>query len=323
MKKIVITGFSGFVARYFLEYLYNNHLDYEVFGFSRSAPDYDYHKYTDRIQIHFHQLDLMNSEQLNLLLTDIVPDYCLHLASFSSVAYSWKNPEESFTNNSNIFLNVVDAIRNSNPNCRLLSVGSSEEYGNVLHSELPIREVQALNPLSPYAVARVSQELLSKVYVDAYGLQIIMTRSFNHIGPRQDERFVIPSFVKRIVSIKNQGMKAGEIETGNLEIVRDFVDVRDVVDAYYKLLLDGTVGEVYNICSGNGTKLSEIVKIIADEVGVKVSTRINPAYIRPNDNMEIVGSPYKIQTELGWKCTKNLHETIRDMIICLENQQGA
>lgn len=314
MNKIVITGFSGFVASHFMDYLYNNHSDYEVYGVSLGKPIFDYKKYSDKMKIEFHEMDLMDSRSLCDLFSDIKPDYVLHLAAFSSVAYSWQHPEDSFTNNCNIFLNLIDAIKKSSFDCRILSVGSSEEYGNVSHEDLPIRENQPLKPLSPYAVARVSQEQLSKVYVDAFGMQIIMTRSFNHIGPRQDERFVIPGFVKRILDIKRAGLTEGEIETGDLFIVRDFVDVRDVVDAYYKLLLNGTPGEVYNICSGKGIALSEIVKIIADEVGVEVKTRINPEFIRPNDNKEIVGTPYKIETELGWKRNWKFRDTIKDMI---------
>ena len=314
MNKIVITGFSGFVASHFMDYLYNNHSDYEVYGVSLGKPIFDYKKYSDKMKIEFHEMDLMDSGSLCDLFSDIKPDYVLHLAAFSSVAYSWQHPEDSFTNNCNIFLNRIDAIKKSSFDCRILSVGSSEEYGNVSHEDLPIRENQPLKPLSPYAVARVSQEQLSKVYVDAFGMQIIMTRSFNHIGPRQDERFVIPGFVKRILDIKRAGLTEGEIETGDLFIVRDFVDVRDVVDAYYKLLLNGTPGEVYNICSGKGIALSEIVKIIADEVGVEVKTRINPEFIRPNDNKEIVGTPYKIETELGWKRNWKFRDTIKDMI---------
>ena len=248
------------------------------------------------------------------LFESIKPDYVLHLAAFRSVAYSWQHPEESFTNNCNIFLNLIDAVRKSSPNCRILSVGSSEEYGDVAHEDLPIRENQPLRPLSPYAVARVSQEQLSRVYADAYGLQIIMTRSFNHIGPRQDKRFVIPSFIKRILDIRRSGQSEGEIETGDLSIIRDFVDVRDVVDAYYKLLMNGTVGGVYNICSGKGITLSKVVGIIADEVGVKVTTRTNMDFVRPNDNKEIVGTPYKIETELGWKRHWEFRDTIKDMI---------
>ena len=212
MKKIVITGFSGFVASHFVEFLYNRNEDVRVYGLDRGAVTYDYERYTDRIPIEFEQIDLMDSARLRMIISDIRPDYILHLASFSSVAYSWKHPEESFSNNCNIFLNLVDAVRQACPKCRILSVGSSEEYGDILHADLPLRENQPLNPISPYAVARVSQELLSKVYVHAFGMQIIMTRSFNHVGPRQDERFVIPSFIRRILDIKRSGKEAGEID---------------------------------------------------------------------------------------------------------------
>lgn len=314
MKKIIITGFSGFVASHFTEYLYENNPQYDVHGISLETPVFDYKRLQDKMKISFHKMDLMDREGLIDLFNSIKPDYTLHLAAFSSVAYSWKHPEDSFTNNCNIFLNLVDAIKQSAPNSRLLSVGSSEEYGNVAHEDMPIRENQPLNPLSPYAVARVSQELLSKVYVEAFNMKIIMTRSFNHIGPRQDERFVVPSFVKQILDIKNKGKSVGEIETGDISIIRDFVDVRDVADAYYKLLMYGTVGEVYNICSGNAVTLSAVVEEIANQVGVKVITKTNPSFLRPNDNHEIVGSSYKIETELGWKSKISLKETIKDMI---------
>lgn len=314
MRKIVVTGFSGFVSSHFMDYMYDNHPDFEIYGVSLGNPIFDYKKYADKLNVHFYEMDLMDKKALKDLFEKIKPDYVLHLAAFSSVAYSWEHPEDSFTNNCNIFLNLIDAIRESSPECRILSVGSSEEYGNVSREDLPIRENQALSPLSPYAVARVSQEQLSKVYVDAFNMQIIMTRSFNHIGPRQDERFVIPSFIKRIIEIKRLGLAEGEIETGDLTIIRDFVDVRDVVDAYYKLLMKGTVGEVYNICSGNAICLSDVVKMIADEIGLAVKTKTNMSFIRPNDNREIVGTPYKIETELGWKRKWTFRNTIKDMI---------
>ncbi len=168
--------------------------------------------------------------------------------------------------------------------------------------------------ISPYAVARLSQELLSKVYTEAFGMNIIMTRSFNHIGPGQDERFVVPSFIKRICDIKDSGCEMGEIETGDLTIVRDFVDVRDVVDAYYLLLTKGVSGDIYNVCSGKGRKLSEVVDLIAREVGVEVTTKVNPQYVRPNDNREIVGTSYKIESELGWHPSISFDNTIRDMV---------
>lgn len=315
MDKILITGISGFVAGHFLDYLYDNNIQVDIMGLSRRTPAIDVTRYSDRLHIRCKILDLMDKETLKTAIQSFNPDYVLHLAAFSSVGYSWKHPTESFTNNSNIFLNLIDVIREVNPVCRVLSVGSSEEYGDVSHEDLPLRENQPLNPVSPYAVARVSQELMSKVYVQAFGMNIIMTRSFNHIGPSQDDRFVVPSFIKRIVDIKKEGKDEGEIATGDISIIRDFVDVRDVVRAYYMLLESGTPGEIYNICSGKPVRLSEIIDMVADEVGVKVSTRVNPEFVRPNDNKEIVGSCYKIQSELGWKREWKLKDTIHDMIV--------
>ena len=297
-----------------MDYLYENDIRCEILGLDRATPKIDLAKYADKLNIRFSVIDLMDREALKSVFATFQPNYCLHLAAFSSVAYSWKFPSESFTNNSNIFLNLIDAIRDTDASCRVLSVGSSEEYGNVSREELPLKESQRVNPVSPYAVARVSQELMSKVYVKAYGMNVIMTRSFNHIGPRQDDRFVIPSFIKRIIEIKKSGKSEGEIETGDTTIIRDFVDVRDVVRAYYMLLENGTPGEIYNICSGNAYRLSEIIDGIAEQVGVKVSARVNPEFVRPDDNKEIVGSAYKIESELGWKPVIDIRDTLRDMI---------
>lgn len=314
MKRILITGFSGFVASHFVEYLYTEKPNYEIYGIDINVPKFDYSRFSDRLKIHFKTVDMTQMESVREVVSTFKPDYILHLAAFSSVAYSWKYPSDSFTNNCNIFLNLMSVVRGICPECRILSVGSSEEYGNVTHENLPIRENQKVNPVSPYAVARVSQEMLSKVFVDAYGMEIVLTRSFNHIGPRQDERFVVPSFIKRILDIKNSGKSKGEIETGNLTIIRDFVDVRDVVRAYYLLLNKGRKGEIYNICSGKGITLREVVKLIADEVGVKVTTKINPDYVRPSDNMEIVGSAYKLESELSWERMYDFKQTIEDMV---------
>lgn len=315
MKRIAITGISGFVAGHFIDYLYDNNIECEVLGMDRGTPQTDFSKYSGKIVIKFSVVDLMDKAALKTTIMNFKPDYVLHLAAFSSVAYSWKFPSESFMNNSNIFLNLIDVIRDVVPTCRVLSVGSSEEYGNVSRSDLPLKENQRINPVSPYAVARVSQELMSKVYVKAFGMNVILTRSFNHIGPRQDDRFVVPSFINRILEIKKSGLSEGEIETGDITIIRDFVDVRDVVRAYYQLLEEGTPGEIYNICSGKALALSDIIDYIADEVGVKIRTRVNPEYIRPDDNKEIVGSAYKIEAELGWIPERDIKDTLHDMIM--------
>lgn len=312
--KIVVTGFSGFVARHFIQYLYNKGNEAEILGIDINEPLYDYESMKDTLHIQFQKVDLLNATDLRHHLESFVPEYVLHLASYSSVAYSWKYPAESFKNNTNIFLNLVSTIKDINKECRILSVGSSEEYGNVEEIDLPLRENHTLMPVSPYAVARVSQEMLSKVYCDSYDMNIVLTRSFNHIGPYQDERFVVPSFIKRILTLAEAGKQEGMIETGDISIIRDFVDVRDVVHAYYLLLMSGTPGEIYNICSGSGVSLKTMIDMIARKLQVEVKTQINPEYVRPNDNKIMIGSAQKITEELGWKPQISLENTLSDMI---------
>lgn len=315
MKRMLITGFSGFVSRHFLNYLVENNLSYEVLGVDVNPPKFAMEDYAPTLAMSFEQVDLLDKEAVEDMIATFRPDYILHLASFSSVAYSWQHPADCFMNNTSIFLNVTEALRKHDLcDCRLLSVGSSEEYGDVKKEELPLQEDMPLVPVNPYAVARVSQEMMAKVLADSFGMQIMLTRSFNHMGPFQDERFVIPSFVRRILDIAESGAKSGEIETGDTSIVRDFVDVRDVVRAYYRLLLDGKAGEVYNICGEKGVSLAEVVDQIADIVGVSVTTRVNPDFVRPGDNQVVIGSAEKIRQDIGWTAEIPLRQTLIDMI---------
>ncbi|MCR5144571.1 MAG: GDP-mannose 4,6-dehydratase [Lachnospiraceae bacterium] len=315
MKKLMITGFSGFVSRHFLNYLVENGHEYQVLGLDVNPPKFQLSEYEPDLKMDFKTANLLDKDVVDNVIKEFKPDYILHLASFSSVAYSWQHPAECFTNNTNIFLNVTEALRNNDlNNCRVLSVGSSEEYGNVTKDQLPLREDMQLFPVSPYAVARVAQENMAKVLADSFDMNIMLTRSFNHMGPYQDERFVIPSFIRRILNIKAEGKSTGEIETGDITIIRDFVDVRDVVRAYYMLLTEGKPGEVYNICRGQGVALSEVIDIIADIVGVKVSTRVNQDFVRPGDNQMVVGSFEKIKADTGWESQIPLRQTLQDMV---------
>ena len=314
MKKIMITGVSGFVGHHFIQFLYDEGIEMEICGVDLREPTYDLTPYRDRLLIDFQSVNLLDIESIRAVFQEFTPDYILHLASFSSVAFSWQHPADSFVNNTNLFLNLMTVVGEFNKDCRILSVGSSEEYGNVTVEDVPIKERLAVKPSSPYAIARVSQEMLSKLYVDSFGFNIVMTRSFNHIGPWQDDRFVVPSFIKRIREIKERGQTKGVIETGDTSIVRDFVDVRDVVHAYYLLLTKAEAGSIYNICSGEGIALSNLIDRIADEFGVVITTKVNLDYVRPNDNRVMIGENYKIKHDLGWIPRIPLEKTLADMI---------
>lgn len=313
-KKILITGVSGFVGFHLLSFLCHHAENVKVCGIDVRLPIFDCKEFIGTLSFRCYQVDLLNMKELEKVFGRFEPDYVVHLASYSSVAYSWKYPVESFTNNTNIFLNLITVAMKYNRNCRILSVGSSEEYGVVSREMLPIREDTDLNPISPYAVARVSQEMLSKVFAQNYNMDIVLTRSFNHIGPFQDKRFVIPSIIERMLEIKRTGAKKGIIQMGDISIVRDFVDVRDVVKAYCQLLIGGKAGEIYNICSGKGISLNEITHLIAQELDLEIETEINTDLLRPNDNPIIIGSAEKIKKEIGWKPEFELEQTVDDMI---------
>lgn len=312
MEKFLITGCSGFVGRHFLDYLENNRIKCEVLGLD--LDEMIPHRKFNYIKLTTDCVDLLNHNDIERIIFDFQPDYILHLASFSSVAFSWKNPTLSFKNNVNIFLNLLEAVRKYALPTRILSIGSSEEYGNVLPEETPLTEDSPLRPLSPYAVARVAQEMLSKLYAESFGIDIVITRSFNHIGPRQKDIFVVPSFIRKILEAKLSGLNEITLNTGNLSIIRDFLDVRDVVKAYYLLLKKGHRGEIYNICSGFSTKLSEIIEITSKVLNIKVNTKISPELIRPNDNPLILGDNSKLKAHTNWNRSFDLNQSIKDII---------
>lgn len=319
MKKILITGFSGFVSRYFCEYLEHNGIRSLIKGIDIHDPDFKQESFKN-IKFDFERINLLDKGKVEKIIFEFQPDYILHLASFSSVAFSWKEPILSFQNNTNIFLNLLEAVRKLNISTRILSVGSSEEYGNVEEKDLPLIEDHLLKPVSPYAVARVSQELLSQIYINGYGLDIVMTRSFNHIGPFQKDIFVIPSFVKQLVQLKKSNTKTNQLITGDINIIRDFTDVRDVVAAYYLLLTEGEKGEIYNVCSGKGWSLKEIIDFISKILNIKVDVIVDATLFRPNDNKIIIGFNKKITSRLQWKVKYTIEQSLDDMIHYWEKQ---
>jgi GDP-4-dehydro-6-deoxy-D-mannose reductase len=314
MKKYLITGISGFVAYHFLEYLNMLREEFDVLGLdlkiSQEVKELSF-KY---INLHLIKLNLLEYKTLETTMVSFSPDYIIHLASFSSVGRSWEMPLESFLNNTNIFLNIVEIVRHNKINCRILSIGSSEEYGNIKASDLPLKEDMVLHPGNPYAVARVSQEMLSKCYVDAYKLDIILTRSFNHIGTKQRTDFAIPSFTKQITEGIKEGLKEIKLITGDITVVRDFIDVRDVVNAYFALLNNGKSGELYNVCSGKGHSLKDIIDLLAKIFNIRVTVETDPKRVRPHDNRIIIGSFEKIKEHTGWEPNFSLEDSLNTVI---------
>lgn len=312
MTKILITGFSGFVSRHFLEYLDRIGVEAEILGVARSAPQFPLDQFR-HLRCSFRQLDMLDKSGVDEVIHGFQPAYILHLAAYSSVGFSWQRPVESFNNNTNVLLNLLEQVRALKFPCRILSVGSSEEYGNVRPEMLPLSEDERLRPLSPYAVARVAQEMLSSVYVKGYGLDVVMTRSFNHIGVYQRELFVVPSLAKQLTSIK-KGKVPARLVTGERSIVRDFVDVRDVVRAYHDLLLGGTPGEIYNVCTGQGTSIDRVIATMQEILGTDAALETDPRLVRPDEIRTVVGSNEKLRAAVGWQPRISLHESLTGIL---------
>lgn len=321
MKKVLITGVSGFVGGHFVNFLTSLDNSIEIHGISRSKPAWDFVNVTPELfnDHHFHIADLNNIPKLKSLIEKIQPDYILHLAAQSSVAESWVTPVDSFMNNTNIFLNIIDTVRLNDNAARVLSVGSSEQYGIVSEEDLPLNEASPQNPANPYAVARVAQEHLARIYAEGYGIDICCTRSFNHCGPGQSDRFVVSRIVKQFVGI-SRGTQDPVIHIGNGSIVRDFIDVHDVVIAYNILLTKGKRGDVYNICSGTGRTIRSIVQDLSEILKIPVEIREEQAQIRPIDNPRIIGSNEKMLRKFGWQPTVRFEETLRAMYDCWDQR---
>jgi GDP-4-dehydro-6-deoxy-D-mannose reductase len=308
---ILITGAAGFVGQHTLKYMSENLPNLEIGACVRSKDQALVSRFP---KVQWFEVDLLNANALNEIIRQAQPTAIIHLASASSVGYSWLHPRESTLNNLNVYLNLLEAVRTHSKHTRVLSVGSSEVYGKVDIKSIPLLETHPIQPISPYGVARASQESLSQVYIDGYGLDIVITRSFNHFGPGQDSRFALPSFAKQIAQSKKKGEPVCRMKVGNVDVIRDFTDVRDVVTAYLKLIEKGNSGQVYNICSGEGRTLREVIEMMALQAKIELELSILPDLVRPQDLPIIIGSNQKLVNELEWRPRISFEATVSELM---------
>ncbi|THB78644.1 MAG: SDR family oxidoreductase [Desulfobacteraceae bacterium] len=310
--KALITGVTGMTGSYLAEYLLTMP-DIEVYGIAHPR---DSHKFLHQIenQIHLHECDLCNTETVNTLIRDLRPDQIYHLAAQTSVAESWKNPVQTISNNITCQLNIFEAVRKNSINARILVTGSSESYGLISESDLPVSETVPFKPVSPYGVSKVAQDMLAFQYHHNYGMDIIRVRVFNLTGPRQSPIFALSNFAKQIAQIK-AGRNKPVIMVGNLEAHRDFTDFRDAVKAYWLALEHGLPGQAYNIGSGKSLSLESILSMLLDISGVLVEIEPNPDRMRPSDIPIMVCDNTLFRTLTGWEPMIPLTKTLKDLLI--------
>lgn len=300
--KVLITGASGFVGKYMVEFLGNHNI--EVIPTVRSG---------DGLQGSHIEMDVMDSQQTERILSDYRPTHIIHLAGKSSVRESWINKEDYISINTIGTMRLLDAVRNSRSSCRVLSVGSSEEYGGADNTKLPVREDNCLRPMSPYGVSKVSAGMLAIQYAKAYQMDVIHVRTFNHIGPKQNLGFVTQDFAKQIADIEKD-LREPIIKVGNLDAIRDFTDVRDIVKAYLAVLENGKTGEVYNVCSGEGVPIHSILDQLITMSNKLVRIEVDQSKLRPSDVPSLIGDNTKLIMDTGWRRNISLSDTLFDIL---------
>ncbi|MCL5069905.1 MAG: GDP-mannose 4,6-dehydratase, partial [Actinobacteria bacterium] len=254
-------------------------------------------------------------EKVESLIKDFNPDRIFHLAAQSSVDFSWENPRETFEVNVFSGINVLESVKkHCGGRCKILVACTAEEYGDSNYNEEGIKEDQKIYPLNPYAISKAALDFFCTTYQKVFKVPVFITRSFNHTGPGQSERFVISDFAKQIAEIEKRG-RDPVVFVGNLNVYRDFLDVRDVVKAYTSILNKGKFDGVYNVCSGRKSKISDLLEILISYSTVPgIEIRQNKNKLRPIDSEIIFGNNTKLVSHTNWKPEYNIEQSLLDTL---------
>lgn len=305
MKSSLVTGVGGFLGSHLAEFLLGKGI----------AVAGTIHTDTSNVQHLKDKLtlltcDLLDKSQVEAAIDGGQPQIVFHLAAQSLPGAAWQDPEATFRVNVFGTLYLLEVVRKTGLDTTIVVACSSAEYGMVKQEEMPIKEGRELLPLNPYGVSKVAVDLLAHLYWRTYGMKIIRVRPFFVVGSRKTGD-VCSDFARGIVAVERGDQPS--LKVGNLEAVRDFVDVRDAVLALWLLAERGTPGEVYNLCSGVGHPVQEILDILLSLAAVPIPVEQDPAWVRPADEPVVTGDNSKLRA-LGWEPRIPLKETLRDLL---------
>jgi GDP-4-dehydro-6-deoxy-D-mannose reductase len=290
VSRVLVTGARGFVGRYLVEHLETAGAD--VTGWGRE------------------HVDLLDRRAVWRAMADLRPSVVYHCAGAAHVGQSFNDIADTLAANVLGTHHVLDALRNAGVSARVLITGSSLVYGP---SDRALREEDPTGPATPYAVSKLAQEMLGRRGIKEDRQQVLLTRPFNHTGPRQDSTYAAPTFAHQIALIEKGRMRP-EIVVGNLDASRDLHDVRDTVRAYTTIVERGEAGRVYNVCSGQAFKMRDVLDRLVAMSKVPVTVTVDPARYRPSDNLMLWGDRSRIERELGWKPEIPLNQTLSDLL---------
>jgi GDP-4-dehydro-6-deoxy-D-mannose reductase len=308
LTKVLITGATGFAGSHLADYLLDS-IKAEVHGLIRPRSRTEF----VRSDVIYHEADITDYSAVATVVREIQPDFIFHLAAQSFVPLSFKAPTPTLVTNITGTLHVLEAVKQECPDAIVQIAGSSEEYGLVEPHECPIVESQPFRPMSPYALSKVGADLLAQQYHRSYKIKTVITRAFNHSGPRRGK-----SFVTSKIALATAQMIVNEakpiIQLGNLDAVRDFTDVRDTVKAYWMLANTARYGEPYNIGTGVGHSIKELVNIFRNISEIDFKVEQNPEFMRPSDVPLLLCNPMKTVIATGWEPTVPFEETMMNLL---------
>jgi GDP-4-dehydro-6-deoxy-D-mannose reductase len=310
--RVLITGASGFAGGFLARECARD--GDEVVGASRSGQIPD--GCGDGRAV-----DLLDGEAVRAIVRDVAPEVVYHLAALSSVGRSWEEPSRTLSDNVAIAVNMLEALRFEAPATRVVWVSSCEVYG--APDRLPVAEDAPLKPANPYAVSKATGELLARVYIDAYGLDLVRARPFNHSGPGQRPIFILSSLARQAAAAVLAGSDSLEILTGNPDTRRDFTDVRDVIRAYRLLAVRGEP-TIYNVSSGHSISAADQVRLLAELVApMQVRHIVDPDRVRAHEVMDLRGDHDRLTVATGWEPNIRLRQTMSDTIEWWKQQLSA
>lgn len=307
--RFLITGVSGFAGTTLARQLLAS--GHDVFGTTRCTAAARTH--TSLAPDHLRAATLDDSQRLADIIREIHPDGVFHLAAFSSPSASFNDPDGAYRSNLHGSLNLFAAVRTAATKCRVVWVGSSDAYGHVGPDDVPVTESNLFRPLSPYAVSKAAADLAAYQWSRAQGLDVVRMRPFNHTGPGQDPQFVCSDFARQLIAIE-RGQQPAQVEIGNLDVTRDFSDVRDVARAYTLAWQCGTAGEAYNVCSGVPRTAREILETLIRLSGIDAGVVVRAERQRRVDVPFLVGSAAKLHAATGWSPMIAWEQTLRDLL---------
>jgi GDP-4-dehydro-6-deoxy-D-mannose reductase len=303
MAAILVTGAAGFAGSHLVDLLAPSH---SVIAWRRPGSS----RRRNVPNVEWQEVDLLDRAAVARAIAESRPADVYHCAGAAHVGQSWTDARETLAANVLGTHHLLDGLRVAGIAARVLIPGSSYIYRQSDHA---LTEDDPIGPASPYGLSKLAQEMLGRRAPAEDNQQVFLTRSFNHIGPRQDPSYAAPGFARQIAMIE-AGRLAPAIEVGNLDAARDLTDVRDTVRAYRDIIEKGRSGVVYNVCSGKATKIKEVLDRLVAMSRVPVSIRIDPARYRRNDNPLLLGNGTRLQKDTGWRPAIPLDQTLSDLL---------